>query len=172
MQIIFDEKKQRVPIYCWATDSDSEVLKQLCDTANLDIVHHHVAAMADAHVGLGATIGSVFGTIDAVIPSAVGVDIGCGMCAMPTANPWAEVEPHAHDFLNIFTNAVFKLIPLGTDGHKEPQPWKAAPGSHKGFDYESQYDTLTREIQKASPGLIVVTGLKKPVVLSNPHNPV
>ena len=150
MQILFDEKKQRVPIYCWATDLDNDTQKQLCDTAGLDIVHHHVAAMADAHVGLGATIGSVFGTVDAVIPSAVGVDIGCGMCAMPTSNRWPEIEPHAHDFLNMLSNAIFKIVPLGTDGYKEPQSWKARD-PHKGFDYESRYDTLTREIQKESP---------------------
>jgi len=150
MQVIFDEKNQRVPIFNWATDADNATLKQLRDTAGLDIVHHHVAAMADAHLGLGATIGSVFGTIDAVIPSAVGVDIGCGMCAMPTGNEWAEVEPVAHDFLTMFTHAVFKAIPLGMDGYREPQPWKSHD-SYKGFDYESRFDPLTREIRKESP---------------------
>jgi len=150
MQIIFDEKKQRVPVYNWATDADSETLKQLCDTAGLEIVHHHVAAMADAHVGLGATIGSVFGTIDAVIPSAVGVDIGCGMCAMPTANEWREIEPHGHDFLNMLTGAIFKTIPLGTDAYKDPQTWQGR-GPLKGFDYESRFGQLNREIQKEAP---------------------
>ena len=150
MEIIFDQKRQRVPVYCWATDADKETLKQLQDTAGLDIVHHHVAAMADAHVGLGATIGSVFGTIDGVIPSAVGVDIGCGVCAVPTDHRWDEVAPVAHDFLNMFTNAVFKVIPLGTDGHKDPQPWHGK-GTHVGFDYESAYPALNNEIQKHAP---------------------
>jgi len=150
MEIIFDESKQRVPIYCWAPDVDSNILKQLTDTANLEIVHHHVAAMADAHVGLGATIGSVFGTIDAVIPSAVGVDIGCGMCAMPTANEWRALEPKARDFLNMLTHAIFKAVPTGMKGFKQPQAWKSHD-PHKGFDYESRFDPLTREIQKESP---------------------
>jgi len=150
MEVVFDQKKQRVPIYCWATDADSETFKQLQDTAGLEIVHHHVAAMADAHVGLGATIGSVFGTVDAVIPSAVGVDIGCGMCAMPTGNEWRELEPHAHDFLNMLTHAIFKAVPTGPDGYKDPQPWETH-GSLKGFDYESRFGQLNREIQKQAP---------------------
>jgi len=150
MQIIFDEKHQCVPIYCWATDLDDGTLKQLRDTAGLDIIHHHVAAMADAHLGLGATIGSVFGTLDAVIPSAVGVDIGCGMCAQPTDNEYAEIEPVAHDFLNMLTNAVFKIIPLGTEGYREPQSWHGK-GLHVGFDYESEYSQLNNEIQKHAP---------------------
>lgn len=150
MEVIFDEKKQRLPIYSWATDLDNDTLAQLRNTANLDIVHHHVAAMADAHVGLGATIGSVFGTIDAVIPSAVGVDIGCGMCAMPTGNEWKQLESHAKEFLQTWTAAVFKAIPTGMDGHKRPQQWKSHD-PHKGFDYESRYDGLTREIQKEAP---------------------
>jgi len=150
MEIIFDEKKQRVPIYSWAFDLDKDTLAQLQSTANLEIVHHHVAAMADAHVGLGATIGSVFGTVDAVIPSAVGVDIGCGMCALPTGNQWSELEPKRREFLNMFTNAVFQAIPTGMNAYKQPQSWKSHD-PHKGFDYESRYDQLNREIQKEAP---------------------
>ncbi|MBM3336009.1 RtcB family protein, partial [Candidatus Sumerlaeota bacterium] len=113
--------------------------------------------MADAHVGLGATIGSVFGTIDAVIPSAVGVDIGCGMCAMPTDNDWQEIKPHAQDLLNMLTNAIFHAIPLGMDAYKTPQPWRAE-GSHRGFDYESRYSQLNREIQKEAPLKLATLG--------------
>lgn len=150
MEVIFDEAKQRVPVYNWAPDLDEKARNQLISTAGLDIVHHHVAAMADAHLGLGATIGSVFGTVDAVIPSAVGVDIGCGMCAVPTDNQWRELKPKADDFLNSLSQAIFRTIPLGTNGHKQPQPWKSHD-AHKGFDYESRFDPLTREIQKESP---------------------
>ncbi len=150
MEVLFDKSVQRVPIYNWAPDLDPAALKQLQETAALDIVHHHVAAMPDAHVGLGATIGSVFGTVDAVIPSAVGVDIGCGMCAMPTGNFWAEFEANAHDVLAMFSNGVFQVIPLGTDGYDKPQPWDAR-GECAGFDYESAYEVLNNEIQKKAP---------------------
>ena len=65
----------------WASDVDPETIRQAEKTARLPIVEGHVALMPDAHVGIGATVGSVIPTKGAVIPSAVGVDIGCGMIA-------------------------------------------------------------------------------------------
>src|SRR3954447_11472926 len=65
----------------WASDIDPETIRQAEKTARLPIVEGHVALMPDAHVGIGATVGSVIPTKNAVIPSAVGVDIGCGMIA-------------------------------------------------------------------------------------------
>ena len=65
----------------WATDVDEQTIRQAEKTARLGIVAGHVALMADAHLGLGATVGSVIPTDGAVIPAAVGVDIGCGMIA-------------------------------------------------------------------------------------------
>ena len=65
----------------WASDIDQETLRQAEKTARLPIVQGHVALMPDAHVGIGATVGSVIPTRGAVIPAAVGVDIGCGMVA-------------------------------------------------------------------------------------------
>lgn len=65
----------------WASDVDPETLRQAEKTARLPIVDGHVALMPDAHVGIGATVGSVIPTANAVIPAAVGVDIGCGMIA-------------------------------------------------------------------------------------------
>src|SRR5215207_8870894 len=65
----------------WASELDEQTLAQARRTARLPIIAGHVALMPDAHVGIGATVGSVIPTRDAVIPSAVGVDIGCGMVA-------------------------------------------------------------------------------------------
>ena len=65
----------------WASDIDPETIRQAEKTARLPIVEGHVALMPDAHVGIGATVGSVIPTKHAVIPAAVGVDIGCGMIA-------------------------------------------------------------------------------------------
>src|SRR4051812_44792419 len=65
----------------WATDIDPETIRQAKKTARLPIVEGHVALMPDAHLGIGATVGSVIPTKGAVIPAAVGVDIGCGMIA-------------------------------------------------------------------------------------------
>ena len=65
----------------WASDVEEGTIRQAEKTARLPIVDGHVALMPDAHVGIGATVGSVIPTANAVIPSAVGVDIGCGMVA-------------------------------------------------------------------------------------------
>jgi tRNA-splicing ligase RtcB len=71
-------------VLSWASDIDPQTLAQAERTARLPIVAGPVALMADAHLGLGATIGSVIPTEGAVIPAAVGVDIGCGMIAVET----------------------------------------------------------------------------------------
>jgi tRNA-splicing ligase RtcB len=72
---------QRVPVKIWTDDVDEKSRQQLTNIASLPFIHHHVAAMPDVHLGIGATIGSVIATHKAIIPAAVGVDIGCGMVA-------------------------------------------------------------------------------------------
>ena len=71
-------------VHIWGNDIEQEALRQAERTARLPIVAGHVALMPDAHVGIGATIGSVIPTENAIIPAAVGVDIGCGMIAVET----------------------------------------------------------------------------------------
>jgi RNA-splicing ligase RtcB len=68
----------------WASELDDQTLAQAQRTARLPIIEGHVALMPDAHLGIGATVGSVIPTRDAIIPAAVGVDIGCGMIAVET----------------------------------------------------------------------------------------
>lgn len=68
----------------WASILDDATRDQALATATLPIIYPHLALMPDAHLGLGATVGSVIPTLGAVIPSAVGVDIGCGMIAVRT----------------------------------------------------------------------------------------
>lgn len=68
----------------WASILDDGTLQQAITTSELEIIEPHVALMADAHFGMGATVGSVIPTQGAVIPAAVGVDIGCGMIAVQT----------------------------------------------------------------------------------------
>ena len=70
-----------VPVSLWTDDVDEASCQQLRKLASLPFVHHHVAAMPDVHLGIGATIGSVIATRQAIVPAAVGVDIGCGMVA-------------------------------------------------------------------------------------------
>jgi tRNA-splicing ligase RtcB (3'-phosphate/5'-hydroxy nucleic acid ligase) len=77
--------KGRVPAHIWTRDIESAALTQLANITQLPIIHHHVAAMPDVHFGIGATVGSVIPTLGAIIPAAVGVDIGCGMNAVRTS---------------------------------------------------------------------------------------
>ena len=98
----------------WASDIEADTLRQAEKTARLPIVEGHVALMPDAHVGIGATVGSVIPTRNAVIPSAVGVDIGCGMVA-------AELdvtEDQLPDTLEPLLSRIESAIPAGVgQGH-------------------------------------------------------
>src|SRR5690625_7908697 len=71
-------------LYSWASIIDVQTLEQAKTTASMPFVYPHVALMPDAQPGLGTTVGSVIPTVDAVMPAAVGVDIGCGMVAVRT----------------------------------------------------------------------------------------
>src|ERR1700749_1663100 len=70
-----------VPVKMWTrgVPVEDDARKQLANAARLPIVFKHIAAMPDVHLGIGATVGSVIPTLKAIIPAAVGVDIGCGM---------------------------------------------------------------------------------------------
>ncbi|MFM8443174.1 MAG: RtcB family protein [Methylococcus sp.] len=83
---------QRVPVKIWTDEVDEKSKTQLANLASLPFVHHHVAAMPDVHLGIGATIGSVIATRKAIIPAAVGVDIGCGMVATRLSLTANEIE--------------------------------------------------------------------------------
>jgi tRNA-splicing ligase RtcB len=75
------------PILAWVQGVPLEetARAQLINAARMPFIHHHVAVMPDVHAGIGATVGSVIPTVGAIIPAAVGVDIGCGMCAVRTS---------------------------------------------------------------------------------------
>src|SRR4051794_23567634 len=72
------------PVKIWTDDIEPEAEQQLRNIARLPFIFKHVAVMPDVHFGKGATVGSVIATRNAIIPAAVGVDIGCGMAAVPT----------------------------------------------------------------------------------------
>lgn len=94
-------------ILSWANDLDEETKKQAINSANLPFVWPHLALMADAHYGFGSTVGSVIPTHGAIIPSCVGVDIGCGMIAAKT-NLTLDCLP---DNLDSLLTMVEKAIP-------------------------------------------------------------
>jgi tRNA-splicing ligase RtcB len=94
----------------WASILDDLTLRQAENTASLGIVHPHVALMPDAHLGKGATVGSVLPTREAIIPAAVGVDIGCGMIAVRT--PWSVTEVRSRGSLAPLRGDIERAIPL------------------------------------------------------------
>ena len=85
MGICITLSRGRVPVKVWTREIEHEALNQLINLSQLPIVHGHIAAMPDVHAGIGATVGSVIPTKAAIIPAAVGVDIGWGMNAVRAA---------------------------------------------------------------------------------------
>ena len=112
-QVISD---QRVPVKIWTNDVDERSKGQLANIASMPFIHHHVAAMPDVHLGIGATVGSVIATHKAIIPAAVGVDIGCGMVAARlslTANDLDEKS------LKKVFDQISRDVPVGRAQHKD-----------------------------------------------------
>ena len=104
-----------VPIKSWTmgVPFDDGAKKQLKNIAQLPFIHKWVAVMPDVHFGLGATIGSVIPTVGAVIPAAVGVDIGCGMMAVRTSLKASDLP----DNLSGIRSAIERAVPHGRSKH-------------------------------------------------------
>ena len=116
------------PIKIWTDDVDESALQQLRNIAKLPFVHPHgVAAMPDVHYGIGATVGSVIATERAIIPAAVGVDIGCGMNAVRTS----LTASHLPDSLVELRHDIERSVPLGAGGahqdDRKPLDYAAVP---------------------------------------------
>jgi tRNA-splicing ligase RtcB (3'-phosphate/5'-hydroxy nucleic acid ligase) len=79
--VIFEAGRSRVPAKVWTDEIDLQTHAQVKNMTTLPFIHKHVAVMPDAHWGMGSTVGSVIPTVKAIIPAAVGVDLGCGMMA-------------------------------------------------------------------------------------------
>ncbi|MCU1431057.1 MAG: hypothetical protein JWP95_162 [Actinotalea sp.] len=94
----------------WASILEPGTREQAVRTSEMPFVHPHLALMPDAHLGKGATVGSVIPTLGAIIPAAVGVDIGCGMIAVRTR--WSESQLRAAGSLTALRQAIEKAVPL------------------------------------------------------------
>lgn len=122
MQVISTE---RIPIKIWSQleTVEEKAIQQLKNTAAMPFVFKHVAAMPDVHLGIGATVGSVIATRKAIMPAAVGVDIGCGMMAVKTSLK-ADV---VRDNIVKIRHAIERAVPVGFNQHK--------PGKEVGTDF-------------------------------------
>src|SRR5215210_382537 len=103
----------RVPVKIFTGDIEAQARQQLVNISKLPIVHHHVAAMPDVHAGIGATVGSVIPTKAAIIPAAVGVDIGCGMNAVRLSLDASELPDNLHRI----RSALEAAVPVGFSQH-------------------------------------------------------
>lgn len=104
------------PLRIWASRIEPQAERQLRNVAQLPIIHHHVAAMPDAHCGIGATVGSVLATRGAIIPAAVGVDIGCGMIAARLSLAANDLDESA---LRKVFDQIGRDVPVGRAQHRE-----------------------------------------------------
>ncbi|PAX07710.1 RtcB family protein [Sphingomonas lenta] len=117
-----------VPIKMWTrgVPVDDRARAQLAAAAKMPFIFRHVAAMPDVHVGIGATVGSVIPTKGAIIPAAVGVDIGCGMMAARTSLNASDLP----DNLEGVRAAIERAVPVGRSvgrGKRDTGSWGSPP---------------------------------------------
>lgn len=114
MKEIISEKG--IPVKMWLEDIEPGALEQIEHLAKLPFAFKHIAIMPDSHQGYGMPIGGVLATQGVIIPNAVGVDIGCGMCAVKTSLTEIDTET-----LKKIMGEIRKQIPVGFNKHKEYQ---------------------------------------------------
>ena len=117
-------KSEGLPIHIksWCRDIEDTAMAQAENLARHPALRHHVALMPDCHCGIGMPIGGVIAAKDAVIPAAVGVDIGCGMIAVETNIPAEKLEDMR--FRRAIHSRIKELVPVGEGKmHKDPQAW-------------------------------------------------
>jgi tRNA-splicing ligase RtcB (3'-phosphate/5'-hydroxy nucleic acid ligase) len=132
------------PVKMWTKGVavDPKARDQLSRAAKMPFIFKHVAAMPDVHVGIGATVGSVIPTKGAVIPAAVGVDIGCGMMAARTSLHAADLP----DNLEGIRHAIERAVPHGRDvarGKRDPGSWGDPPA-----EIVSAWSTLAERFKR------------------------
>jgi tRNA-splicing ligase RtcB len=111
-----------IPIKMWLDNVEESAIQQAINLANLPFAFRHIALMPDCHSGYGMPIGGVLATRGVIVPNAVGVDIGCGMCAMKTSLTSIKT-----DRLKEIMSGVRDLVPLGHNHHKKPQDENLMP---------------------------------------------
>ncbi|CDF93921.1 MULTISPECIES: RtcB family protein [unclassified Pseudomonas] len=140
------------PIKMWTrgVPVEPEARQQLMNTAQMPFVFKHMAVMPDVHLGKGSTIGSVIPTKGAVIPAAVGVDLGCGMSAVRTSLRASDLPDHLFGL----RSAIEKAVPHGrTSGRsgRDKGAWDTAPAivDQAWSALEGRFDLITQK----HPGL-------------------
>ncbi|MDR2450480.1 MAG: RtcB family protein [Candidatus Accumulibacter sp.] len=128
---------ERVPVKIWTDEVDERSKLQLTNIASLPFIYHHVAAMPDVHVGIGATIGSVIATKKAIIPAAVGVDIGCGMVACRLSLTANDIDEKS---LRKVFDQISRDVPVGRAQHRDREVLL-----HAAMPFEARLDKMTEK---------------------------
>jgi len=115
---------EKLPIKLWLDEPEDGALKQALNLANLPFAFSHICLMPDTHEGYGMPIGGVLAAKDVIVPNAVGVDIGCGMCAVKTN---IEADSLERKQLTQIMWGIRELVPLGFDHQKEKQDESLMP---------------------------------------------
>ncbi len=132
MFVIKEENKWPIKIWSTPESVESQAIQQLKNVSSLPFIFKHISAMPDVHLGFGATVGSVIPTKGAVIPSAVGVDIGCGMLAWNTG-----LEREQLPDSTLLRGMIEKVIPVGFNKRNK---------EHEYFEYLLEKEFTTMEM--------------------------
>lgn len=142
---------ERVPVKIWTDDIEESALAQLKNLAQMPFIHKHVAAMPDVHHGMGATIGSVIATRGAIIPAAVGVDLGCGMMAARLNLTASDLPDNLHGI----RSAIEAAVPHGRSdngGRNDKGAWQEVP-MNAGLWWDEYKHGLTA-VAERHPGIL------------------
>jgi tRNA-splicing ligase RtcB len=115
---------ERIPIKLWLDDAEEGAIQQALNLANLPFAFSHICLMPDTHQGYGMPIGGVLAANNVIVPTAVGVDLGCGMCAVQTNVKTDDLE---REQLTKIMTWIRQLVPLGFKHHKERQDESLMP---------------------------------------------
>lgn len=132
---------EKLTIKMWLDSIEDGALEQAKNLSNLPFAFKHVAIMPDSHCGYGMPIGGVLATKGVVIPNAVGVDIGCGMCAVKTSLTDIDTET-----LKKIMSEIRQVVPVGFNKHKESQGIENMPADPKGLIAQIEYENALRSL--------------------------
>jgi len=149
MPVLQEIREGGVPVKIYAGEMEDGARRQLVNVSRLPIVHHHVAAMPDVHQGIGATVGSVIPTLRAIIPSAVGVDIGCGMIAVRLSLSGNDIEEKS---LKRIFDQISRDVPVGFNQHDEGEARvsAASPFARKLKKITADHPGIEKRVGKRS----------------------
>src|SRR5210317_2046647 len=139
------DNSSHIPMKLWLSEVEAGALEQAYNVARLPFAFHHVSCMPDMHVGYGMPIGTVLATKKYVVPNAVGVDIGCGMCAIRTSLFVGSLDKAT---LKKIMGDMRKLIPVGYKHNK-----KAQEGMPKWEFHDFSNTVIARQFDKATKQL-------------------